>query len=83
MAIATQAAEGDADTPAEGRGPASPTSPSPMVPPIGQGRDFVRHLPGKPAPPPSAPVPTPRAEPISGPRNPGSGGKLSANRPSA
>ncbi|MDN5570502.1 MAG: multifunctional oxoglutarate decarboxylase/oxoglutarate dehydrogenase thiamine pyrophosphate-binding subunit/dihydrolipoyllysine-residue succinyltransferase subunit [Propionibacteriaceae bacterium] len=61
----------------------SPTSPSPIVPPFGQGNDFVRRLSDQPAPPPSAPVPTPRAEPISGPRNPGSGGKLSANRPSA
>ncbi|WP_342371688.1 multifunctional oxoglutarate decarboxylase/oxoglutarate dehydrogenase thiamine pyrophosphate-binding subunit/dihydrolipoyllysine-residue succinyltransferase subunit [Propioniciclava soli] len=105
LAVATQAATGEGDPPAESEGeearkpapsdrqrpaPASsPASPAPapvapprVAPPAGQDSDFVQHLGTAPSAPPSTPQPTPRAEPSAGPRNPGSGGKLSANRPS-
>lgn len=69
--------------------PASTTSPAPAP----AGRPAVRRpartpiqatpttLPSTPAPPPTAPMPTPQAESVLGPRNPGSRGGLSANRP--
>ena len=85
LAVATQAAAASAsETRARRDSAASPArqGPKPARPAADAPLQITpTTLPSTPAPPPTAPMPSPRAESPSGPRNPGSGGRLSANRP--
>ncbi|HHU39671.1 MAG TPA: multifunctional oxoglutarate decarboxylase/oxoglutarate dehydrogenase thiamine pyrophosphate-binding subunit/dihydrolipoyllysine-residue succinyltransferase subunit [Propionibacterium sp.] len=86
---APQAAPPAAPAPQQPRPAPAPAAAKPAAAPAA-----VKATPATPAPPPekaeapaqkasAAPAPTPQVEVVSGPKNPGSSGGLSANRPSA